>query len=143
MHWRRTRRSTREGLVRVASLLLAAAFLLPELSAAIHGPACPHHGLAPRAAGENAVRQASEAGHLPAGHAAQHEDGAHGSEAASCTCVGVCHAGGAVPLVASAAGIATIAGATTAPATRRDDPRPPAPEFLLPFANAPPVPLIG
>ena len=202
----------RERLVGIASLMVAAGLLLPELSAAIHGPACPHHGLAPRAAAEDAVRHAGEAGQDPAVRAApgeagarhserprgsrgsgttapqgedsahrpepsrgfaasgttglrhedgahrsehsnssgewgasaqHHEDGAHRSEPASCTCVGACHAGGAVPVVASGTSVATIADATTAPAARRDHPHPPAPEFLLPFANAPPVPLLA
>lgn len=167
MHWRRTRRRTRDRLARIAALLFAAGFLLPDISAAIHGPACPHHGHAPRSAGGDAARHAGEAGHLPAGHAAQHEDGSRRSEPRSgsggsgtsptaqredgahpsgpvpCTCVGACHAGGALPVVPSGAVVAAIGGATQAPATRRDDPHPPAPAFLLPFANAPPVPLLG
>ena len=221
--------------MRVVSPLLAAAFLLPDLSAAARGPACPHHGLAPRAADEVVAHHAGGARHRPAVQGAQregdglrveppgrrggsgrtapwgedrvhasepsrglaasgttglrredgayrsehsngsggwgasalrdeeialgsepsrasgttspsalrHEEGAHRSHPASCTCVGPCHAGGAVPAVASAAGLAIIAVATTTPAPRRDDPRPPSPDFLLPYANAPPTPLLA
>jgi len=123
------------------ALLSAAILILQSLTAATHGPVCRHHQVA---AAEAGIRGGGHAGHHAAGHATDAEGGGDPSKAPPCTCVGTCHAG-SLPLAVSASPAIAVALPVPAgaSATFRDDPLPPTADFLLPYANAPPVLPLG
>lgn len=122
---------------RLASLLLAAVFLLLGTGEGFGRPHCPHHDGIPgaQAAAPTSMHMGGHAAtHAPEGHAPSHAE--HGA----CTCPGACLAGGATPLPAE--GPAFVAA--WAPIQVREETPEPAEHlpgrtpYVLPFAHAPP-----
>lgn len=117
--------------LRLRAALLAAGLTLLVAISGFHDPACPQHG------GDGA-HHAGE--HASAGGEIDYS----GTSGEDCSCLGgLCHIGGSLLVLAPAPGLPALLEPATPAELRpvRLALLPPPPEYLLPYATAPPLSL--
>ena len=136
-------RSPRSLRFRIAAVALAALFLATGTREALAGYICQQHAEHSGHAGVLALAAAEAAsdhsGHLPSDADSSDDQGPGESESEPCTCLGDCEPGQTVPLTAPHAAAAIhFSSQQASPLPQSQARLPGSPEFLLPYANAPP-----